>query len=169
MSKVPTVCPFISKENMCVSLQIQVCIHTHTHHPKNTSIHCLWQFKYVVGPLIFNLDFKRKKRDGDDDSYPHLSFSTKAALLGMLELDPVRFSVVVVSEPIARFSWQKALENHCRAIALGSHFSRFLSYWVVSQLCTLELLPTSSPLVAASTGSSRATCSPGNHSPFGKV
>lgn len=92
MSKVPTVCPFISKEKkICVYVCRYKCVYTYIHTTKNTSIHCLWQFKYVVGPLIFNLDFKRKKRDGDDDSYPHLSFSAKAALLGMLELDPVRF------------------------------------------------------------------------------
>ena len=72
-----------------------MCIHTHTRHPKNTGIHCPWQFKYAVGPLIFNLDFKRKERNGDDDSYPHLSFICKAALLGMLELDPVRFFLLV--------------------------------------------------------------------------
>lgn len=82
---------------------VDTSVYTYIHTTKNTSIHCLWQFKYVVGPLIFNLDFKRKKRDGDDDSYPHLSFSAKAALLGMLELDPVRF--FSVSGPIASVGW----------------------------------------------------------------
>lgn len=139
-----------------------MCIHTHTHHPKNTSVHCPWQFKYAVGPLIFNLDFKRKKRDGDGDSYLHLSFSCKAALLGMLELDPVRFLLLLGQLLVL-------VGGRCsRTITGPSHLETTSppgsgpAGWLVG-------LPTSSPLGAASTGGSRATCAPGNRSPFGKV
>ena len=104
MPKVPTLCPFILKKRKFACMFVDTSVHTHTYTPpQNTGIHCPWQFNYAVGPLNFNLDSKRKIRDGADDSYPHLSFSCKAALLGMLELDPVR--LLVASGPSASVGW----------------------------------------------------------------
>lgn len=151
---------------------VDTSVHTHTYTPPQEHKHvfflnCLWQFKYAVGPLIFNLDFKRKKREGDDDSYPHLSFSCKAALLGMLELDPVRCFLLVGQLLVLvgrRRSRTITGPWHLETTSpLGSGPAR----WLVGS--AQGILPTSSPLGAASTGGSRATRVPGNHGPFGKV